>query len=59
MRPLVMKMGFMLRDFKDFSGTLLPQRSGGKGNCLSAEGASFAFAAKRGAAGSKNVYERE
>jgi hypothetical protein len=46
--------------FKDFSGTLPPQRSDRKGNCLSAEGASFAFAAKQDVAGCpKNVSERQ
>jgi len=43
---------------KDFSGTLASLRSDGKGNCLSAEGASFAFAAERDAEGSKNIFER-
>jgi len=42
-----------------FQDTLPPQRSDHKGNCLSAEGASFAFAAKRGGAGSKNVQRVE
>jgi hypothetical protein len=48
-----------LEIFQGERGALPPQRSARKGNCLSAEGASFAFAAKRGGAGSKNVQRAE
>jgi hypothetical protein len=51
--------GFHAARFKGFSGTLPSQRSGRKGNCLSTEGASFAFAAKRDVAGSKKISERK
>jgi hypothetical protein len=37
-------IGFHWCDLKVFRGTLPSQRSDRKGNCLSAEGASFAFA---------------
>jgi hypothetical protein len=54
-----LKIVFRKRALEIFRGALPPQRSARKGNCLSAEGASFAFAAKRGGAGSKNVQRAE
>jgi hypothetical protein len=53
------KIGFMKRDFKDFSGrpageTKRPQRQ-----LFERFSASFAFAVKRDVAGSKNIYERK
>ncbi|MHB8910641.1 MAG: hypothetical protein ACYDAA_17345 [Syntrophales bacterium] len=52
-------MDLMQRDSPIFRGTLPSQQSVRKGNCLSAEGASFAFAATRDDAGSKKIYERQ
>jgi hypothetical protein len=49
----------MQRDFNIFRGTLPSQWSDRKGNCLSTEGASFAFAAKRDVAGLKKICERQ
>jgi hypothetical protein len=53
------KIGFMKRDFKDFSGcpggvAKRPQRQ-----LFERVSASFAVAVKRNVAGSKKIYERE
>jgi hypothetical protein len=47
-----------MRDLRFFQGTLPPQRSVCRENCLSAKGASFFPAAEQGRAGSEKCPER-
>jgi hypothetical protein len=53
------KIGFLKRDFKDFSGHPAGEAKRPQRQLFERFSASFAFAVRRDMAGSKKIYERE